>query len=270
METWKDWLQAQRNNSKMEVEVLPLMDTLVTHDALTAWQADTEAVKKPKQGWLIMYDCLCNVKWSGAWTFRKEVAHVIGLSKSEDLAGAPEIHLQGGNDFFVATRGEGGKAEMIFFDIPGLRITANREIPSWNQVAIREQGQGALVLITKKGEGDETHFLIAAKPEPGNPTSGFVVLTTPLQASASNLAAAHGGKRPPRAELLDKGAAWTDLPQDGGRYIKKVNRFTVVEAPTDLVAAANERWFTRAELKEAFLNGDLGEHLSQALLLATL
>ncbi len=93
------------------------------------------------------------------------------------------------------------------------------------------------------------------------------MLAPTVQASKSNLEAAHSGKRPPRAELLDKyPVTWVEIPQDGGRFFGKVNNYGVVEVEEEIIPLTNERWFTREELREAYLSGDVNEHLTQALM----
>jgi len=164
-----------------------------------------------------------------------------------------------------------GRTDGTYFEMIGVKITnAGREVTQWEQPMLRETGgPGALVLIKARGE---ENYLVAAKAEPGNPRPGRILLAPPLQASKANLKQAHGGKRPPRAELLDEGGVrQTDLPQDGGRYFEKVNTYSVVEVESEkIILNQNERWFTRDELREAFFAGEVNEHLSQALLVALL
>jgi hypothetical protein len=153
-----------------------------------------------------------------------------------------------------------------FFEIVGMQISVprpeQREVVSWGQPAICEVGQGAVVLVeTTLG------FLIQAKAEPGNDAKGRVLLAPTLQASQSNLDGAHGGPRPPRADLLDNTfPAWTELRQDGGRFFNKVNCYAaifVVGVGNELQLREDERWFTPAELNEAVLAGEVNEHLTQ-------
>lgn len=164
-----------------------------------------------------------------------------------------------------------GRPDGTFFNLVGVHVVAQREVREWNQPLLQEVGEGAVVLL--RSSVDANYFLVVARQEPGNTTKpGHVLLGPPLQTSWSNLQQAHGGKRPPRAELLDgQEIAWTTLTIDGGRFIGKVNRYAVVEAsPDSLTLADNEQWLTRAELREALREGEVNEHLALALTLAVL
>lgn len=161
-----------------------------------------------------------------------------------------------------------------FFRLVGARISVpkegQREVPNWDQPMLEETGgEGAVVLVKARGE---ERFLIQAKAEPGNATPGCVLLAATIQASRANLERAHGGTRPPRAELLDGGLnLWLRLGQDGGRFFHKRNAFGIIEVdPRELTLNANERWCTRDELRSALLSGDLNEHLMLALFFAVL
>lgn len=160
-----------------------------------------------------------------------------------------------------------------FFGIVGVRVSVpkegQREVPGWDQPMVKEdRGRGCVLLLKAAGE---ERYLVAAKAEPGYAVAGRVQLAPTLQASMSNLLAAHGGSRPPRAELLEGREPTAPIPQDGGRYWGKVNLYAVVEVdPATVAVAANERWCTRAELRAALRAGDVNEHLAQALLAAVL
>lgn len=152
-----------------------------------------------------------------------------------------------------------------FFTVGGVNIapTAQREVTSWDQPMLKEVGQGAIVLVYDRLEG----FLLQAKAEPGNKADGRVLLAPTLQASMSNLVAAHGGKKPPRAELVTEDVEWTEFLQDGGRYFEKSNNYTILEVEETIEATANERWFSVAELAQAIAAGYANEHLIQAFAL---
>lgn len=152
-----------------------------------------------------------------------------------------------------------------FFRVTGGRITQGDR--SWDQPFLEEYGRGAVVVVF---DSPTNSYLLQAKAEPGNNTKlGCVMLAATLQASQSNLEGA-GTSRPPRAELLEgREIAWTEIPQDGGRFIGKVNRYAALMADRNDVGdlRSDERWFTRRELKEAVLAGECNEHLLQALAL---
>jgi oxidase EvaA len=158
------------------------------------------------------------------------------------------------------------KPDNSFFRVIGINIapTVQREIKSWDQPALEETGEGAIVLAFSKIK----KVLLQAKAEPGNDSKGHVLLAPTLQASKSNLETAHGGKKPPRAELVSKKTKWTAFCQDGGRYLKKRNNYAIVEADT-VLPTINERWFTIFELKQAIQKGYANEHLLQAYALLT-
>lgn len=162
------------------------------------------------------------------------------------------------------------KENGTFFRVIGVHAKkSGREVAEWDQPIIDEVGEG-MVLLFKAA--DEASYLVAAKIEPGNACPGRALLAAPFQASRSNLEQAHGGKRPPRAELLDgREVRWVTLHQDGGRFYGKMNRYAVLEIVRDqLTPNPNERWMTRDELRDAYRAGALNEHLAQALLLAVL
>lgn len=162
-----------------------------------------------------------------------------------------------------------------FFNIVGAKIRANREVPAWPQPMLKELGKGVVVLVKSMDKHGETMFLLIAKQEPGNPANKNHILLGPtIQASESNMAQVHGGKRPPFAELLDKysnSITWIELPQDGGRFLDKVNKYAIMEIATkdtkEIVLPSNASWFYPTEINEALVNGDVNEHLSQALAL---
>ena len=175
-------------------------------------------------------------------------------------------------DWGMLPDGDFGRPDGKFFTYVGVRVTMKkdqREVSSWVQPMICEYGEGAVVVIKARGE---EKFLLQAKPEPGNDyKNGQLMLNAPLSASVSNLQAAHGGKRPPRAELLDQGTKLMVIPQDGGKYLRKKNHYGWVEAdPAAIVPNANERWFTLEEIREAMQEGLVSEHLCQALLTSLL
>lgn len=172
-----------------------------------------------------------------------------------------------------------GRPDGSFFNLVGAHVVAQREVREWNQPLLRETGEGIVVLVITKAA--PALFLIAARQEPGNTTKpGNVLLGPTLQTSLSNLQQTHGGKRPPRAELLDgqEDIKWVEMTMDGGRFIGKVNRYAVVEVDEERIArdgdgreiarTGNERWFDPYELREALLAGDVNEHLAIALLVA--
>lgn len=166
-------------------------------------------------------------------------------------------------------RGYIARWDSKFWRMIGARIRANREVPAWDQPMVEVLGgAGAVVLVC---DPNLHSYLLQAKAEPGNKTKhGHMLLAPTLQASRANLEAAHGGKRPPRAELLDgREIRWTRFVQDGGIFCGKVNDYAVTFADERSVGELrpDERWFTRREIKEAVRTGECNEHLLQVLAL---
>ncbi len=163
-----------------------------------------------------------------------------------------------------------GRPDGKFFALVGTKVSTGggeREITSWGQPLIEELGPGVIILVADESD----RFLIQAVIEPGNPTVGHVLLGPTMQASISNLQQAHGGRRPHRAELFDRhSAATARFVQDGGKFDGKVNQYMVLNLLASGISEVhpNERWFTRAELRQALWAGALNEHLLQALALA--
>lgn len=153
-----------------------------------------------------------------------------------------------------------------FFELIGANIapTAQREVVSWDQPMLKEFGEGAVVLVYSP---TIDCVLLQAKAEPGNKANGRVLLAPTLQTSMSNLATTHGGKKPPRAELITEYIKWTELMQDGGRYFEKSNNYAIVEIEGLLEPTENERWFNLNELAEVIVAGCANEHLLQVFAL---
>ena len=161
--------------------------------------------------------------------------------------------------------GNYGRSDGAFFQIPGVEIQANREVPSWPQPIVKEVGEGAIVLaINENGE-----VVVTAKQEPGNPSHlGHTLLAPTVQASLSNLQQAHGGRKPPYAELLNGREKSVVLPQDGGRFLEKQNAYFVKTVGTDEIELLpNATVITMKNLATAILGGCANEHLIQAFAL---
>lgn len=165
--------------------------------------------------------------------------------------------------------GNVGRWDERFWRVIGARIRAKREVTAWEQPLVEVlDGAGTVVLVR---DARHHQYLLQAKAEPGHKTKpGHVLLAPTLQASRANLEAAHGGKRPPRAELLDgREIRFVQFVQDGGIFYGKINAYAILLLAEQEVGALrpDERWFTIAELKEAVRAGECNEHLLQALAL---
>ena len=151
-----------------------------------------------------------------------------------------------------------------FFKVVGVNIAPNgeREVLSWDQPILQETGEGAIVLVYH-----DEKVLLQARAEPGNDSTGHVLLGPTLQASKSNLETAHGGKKPPRAELISDDVVWHIFSQDGGRYFHKKNHYAIVHLDKEIEASPSERWFSIKEICQAISTGHANEHLMQAFAL---
>jgi hypothetical protein len=156
-----------------------------------------------------------------------------------------------------------------FFQVLGMMIYgAGREVAGWGQPMMKEAGSGVYVIVTNP---QRTAFLVTMREEPGNPSSKkHVLLGPPLQASLGNWTQGHGGKRPPRAEFYDQVTTWIDAPKDGGRFVnvvgENINQIGILELETltGIPLEKDELVLTRAELKEAFLLGELNPYMREA------
>ncbi len=169
-------------------------------------------------------------------------------------------------------RWEYSRSDGKFFRLAGFYVqTGSREVAEWNQPMLEDTtGPGVLVLVT-----DGHHCLVTAREEPGNPyDKNHILLGPTLQASESNLRAAHGGKLPPRAELYgNEWVSWGIMPADGGRYHNKTNRIGVLYKKKEVNAYKggnlnNEFWASFADLYIALTKGDVNPHLAECLAFA--
>ena len=142
-----------------------------------------------------------------------------------------------------------------FFEIIGLKIhnSHSREVgqKGWFQPIIKEVGYdgGTLGLLRKKISGIP-HYLINAKAEPGNYNG--IQLSPTLQATKSNLEAAHGGFKPifldyflnAKSDYVVIFDQW--LPEDGGRLFLKRNRGIVlgISENTKIELPKDFKWLT--------------------------
>lgn len=164
-----------------------------------------------------------------------------------------------------------GRKDSKFWRLIGISVRASgagqREVNEWQQPMMEETGQGVVVILRNHTSGE---LLLTAKAEPGNDASGRILLAATIQASQSNLEAAHKGRRPPRSEILGrkrKSISWMTIHQDGGKFVGKRNRYAVLNiTPEELgELLPHERWFTVEETIEALREGEVNEHLAQAL-----
>lgn len=162
-----------------------------------------------------------------------------------------------------------GRSDRKFFALVGTQVCTGggeREVAVWGQPLIEEYGQGVVVLII---DPTQDRFLLRAKAEPGNAALGCVALAPTIQCSRSNLDQVHGGKRPPRVELLDdRQVDWIHILQDGGKFDRKVNIYQILYLEEVGELSADERWFSRSELRQALHAGVVNSHLAEVLALS--
>ena len=199
------------------------------------------------------------------WFEAQQQASLMSVTETS-LLEAKGWGMQDGGAFY-------GRNDGAFFLLAGVSIQVGggqREVVSWQQPMLQETGVGVVVLV--KVEGEDL-YLVQTKAEPGNDADGCVLLAPTLQASESNLAQAHGGKAPPRADIIVPRLKTTKvvaMRQDGGRLHHKVNKHAMIEVPHSVIGVLNssERLFTRNELRQALRESACNEHLAQVLAIA--
>jgi len=143
-----------------------------------------------------------------------------------------------------------------FFEIIGIDVSQSttREVggQGWNQPIIKELNNvGGLLGLIRTYINDLPHYLIEAKFEPGNYNK--IQFSPSIQATFSNIEAAHGGKTPNYYEFFSDYEnkknylfnSW--LSEDGGRLYKKRNLGLVKEI----------RYEEIGKLKEGFIYASL-------------
>lgn len=147
-----------------------------------------------------------------------------------------------------------------FFTVKGYKIKSDkREVDGWSQPMIEQVGKdgGILGIVRKRFDGIP-HYLLEAKFEPGN--TNLVQISPTLQATFSNINAAHLGNRPHYLEYFLKPdkhkihfSNW--LSEDGGRFLDKrnLNMLIEVEEPFEVVND-NFIWMSMYQIKHLINN----------------
>ncbi len=143
-----------------------------------------------------------------------------------------------------------------FYSIIGVKVTGatDREVVSWTQPVIKQDECGILGILTKKIDGVR-HYLLQAKFEPGN--KPILQLSPTLQATTSNLAQTHQGKKPLLAEYFEnpkkaRVLISVESVEDGGRLFMKTNRNMIIEVKEDeeIDVPDNFIWVNLYQLKK--------------------
>jgi dTDP-4-dehydro-6-deoxy-alpha-D-glucopyranose 2,3-dehydratase len=147
-----------------------------------------------------------------------------------------------------------------FFWIEGVRVDVGttREVSTWDQ-PIFNQLEGGLLGLVARIRGGVVEFLVQAKAEPGNILTWQ--LSPTIQATASNLAQAHGGRRPRYAEFFNgevpvRVVYRARQSEEGGRFWQKSNITEIVvidEATKVTIDPQHDAWVTLSQLKALML-----------------
>ncbi len=156
-----------------------------------------------------------------------------------------------------------------FFYIQGVRIksSGSREVgdSGWDQPMMTQVGfNGGILGLVRKKINEIPYYLVEAKAEPGNPDG--IQLSPTLQATFSNLKAAHKGRKPHYSGIFEKYKdvnhsqkfenekllfrQW--MSEDGGRLHLKRNLGMLVEVQHDyhIDMKPNYIWMTLYQIKE--------------------
>ena len=143
-----------------------------------------------------------------------------------------------------------------FFTVLGIKVEGaqGREVLSWTQPILKQNECGILGILCQKKDGI-MKYLLYAKSEPGaiiNPQ-----LSPTLQATASNLARAHGGNKPRFAEYFEEGGRGkvivsVEHVEDPSRFYLKTNKCVIIEVPEedDVQITDDYIWLTLPQIKK--------------------
>ncbi|MGK5628340.1 NDP-hexose 2,3-dehydratase family protein [Streptomyces sp. URMC 123] len=146
-----------------------------------------------------------------------------------------------------------------FFAIEGLRTSSDLDPVDRVQPIIAQPEVGLLGILAREFDG-VLHFLMQAKPEPGN-VNGLQLSPT-VQATRSNFDEVHHGRstpfldrfiqRPGRRVLVD-----AIQSEQADWFLHKRNRNMVVEIDSDLAAHDSFRWLTLGQIRRLLRRDDL-------------
>ncbi|MEU9124692.1 NDP-hexose 2,3-dehydratase family protein [Streptomyces sp. NPDC048506] len=146
-----------------------------------------------------------------------------------------------------------------FFSIEGLRTSSDLDPADRVQPIIAQPEVGLLGILAREFDG-VLHFLMQAKPEPGN-VNGLQLSPT-VQATRSNFDEVHHGRstpfldrfiqRPGRRVLVD-----AIQSEQADWFLHKRNRNMVVEIDSDLEEHGSFRWLTLGQIRRLLRRDDL-------------
>lgn len=138
-----------------------------------------------------------------------------------------------------------------YFEVVGARVTVSgREVAQWDQPMIAPCGVGVVAFLTRIVDGD-ARVLVRARREPG--FMDLVELGPTVQCIPGNYAHLPVEHWPPYLDLvLDADPAdvrySVALSEEGGRFYRALNTYSVIEVHDDLAAAPGFRWVSIGEL----------------------
>lgn len=137
-----------------------------------------------------------------------------------------------------------------FFSIVGVEWT-NLQGKKLQQPLIMQREVGTLGFLMRQSKG-QPELLVQAKIEPGN--EGIVQLTPTCQATASNGALVHGGKKPPFWDLLTTSRSrilYASLQSEqGSRFLGKRNLNTLRLTRSIIPDSLTHRWLPTHQIFE--------------------
>nr|WP_106968659.1 NDP-hexose 2,3-dehydratase family protein [Streptomyces monomycini] len=147
-----------------------------------------------------------------------------------------------------------------FFTVRGLDVSAPEgPVPHWAQPILDQPETGILGLLAKDF-GGRAHFLVQAKPEPGN--AGGLQLAPTVQATRSNFTRAHGGRTVPylrhfRDPSPRRLVADVRQSEQGAWFYRKRNRNMIVRTTEDVEVLPGYRWMTLPRIHALLGAGDV-------------
>lgn len=156
-----------------------------------------------------------------------------------------------------------------FFYIQGVRVLSSesREVGAggWDQPMMTQVGlNGGILGLIRCKINSIPYYLVEAKAEPGNPDG--IQISPTLQATFSNLKAAHKGRKPHYSDFFEKYSDLKDtktyenerllfrqwMSEDGGRLHLKRNLGMLLEVDKNLIKVESDNfiWLSLMQIKE--------------------